>query len=205
MTRSIQRSRLPSVQSPTAPSPPLATSSRTIAATSAPGGAADQRVERDLALEQAGDLEVGGADAVHHLDRAAVGVERAARRQHDRGGGGERDQQDDQRGDDGQRGQRAEHRREPRLVGDELRRGHRALDRGGDRGGIGAGGELDVDQRGQRQVGAFARGDRAEPLLERGAKLGLGHRRRRWSRRAPTRAAATARASLARPSAIWIE
>ena len=36
-------------------------------------GAADQRVDRDLALEQAGDLQVGGADAVHHLDRRRDG------------------------------------------------------------------------------------------------------------------------------------
>ena len=179
MTRSPQRSRLPSVQSPTAPSPPLATSSRTTAATSAPAVPPISASMRDLALEQPRDLQVGRADAVHHLDRAAMRVERAARRQHDRGGGGERDQQDDQRGDDGQRGQRPEHRREPRLVGDELRRGDRALDRGGDRGGIGARGELDVDQRGKRKVGAFAGGDRAQAIVRAWREARLRARRRR--------------------------
>ena len=33
-----------------------------------------------------GDLAIRRADAVHHLDREAVRVERAARGQHDRGG-----------------------------------------------------------------------------------------------------------------------
>ena len=51
------------------------------------GEASDERVDRDLALEQVRDLEVGRADAVHHFDREAVGVERAARGEHDGGGG----------------------------------------------------------------------------------------------------------------------
>ena len=147
MRKSRIRSRLPLVQSPSAAKPPLEMSSRVDHRDQRPGGAADQRVDRDLALEQAGDLEVGGADAVHHLDRRAVGVERAARRQHHRGGGGERDQRDEGRSDRDQRGQRAEHRCQPRLVGDELRAGHCAGHFGGDRLGVGAGGEVDVDQQ----------------------------------------------------------
>jgi hypothetical protein len=42
--------------------------------------AADQRVERDPALEQMGDLEVGRADPMHHLDGGAMGVERGRAR-----------------------------------------------------------------------------------------------------------------------------
>ena len=58
------------------------------------GDAADQRVDRDLALEQVGDLEVGRADAVHDLDREAVRVERAARGEHDGRRRGRAEQQD---------------------------------------------------------------------------------------------------------------
>ena len=43
-----------------------------------------KRIDRDLALEQVRDLHVGRADPVHHLDGEAVGVERAARGEHDR-------------------------------------------------------------------------------------------------------------------------
>ena len=51
---------------------------------------AEQGVERDPALEQARDLDVGRAHQVQDLDRAAMGVERGAGGEHDGGGGGAR-------------------------------------------------------------------------------------------------------------------
>ena len=63
---------------------PPASSSRTSAAAAAPARLPTSASIGDLALEQVRDLEVGRADAVHHLDREAVRVERAARGQHHR-------------------------------------------------------------------------------------------------------------------------
>ena len=80
-----QESRLP-VSSP-ANEAPLARSSRMIAAGGRAADASDDRVDRDPALEQVRELEVGRADPVHDLDREAVGVERAAGGEDDGRGG----------------------------------------------------------------------------------------------------------------------
>ena len=60
---------------------------------------AEQGVERDPALEQARDLDVGRAHQMQDLDRAAMGVERGAGGEDDGGGGGADHQQDEAGGE----------------------------------------------------------------------------------------------------------
>ena len=59
----------PPAKSSTQTARPPAISSRTSPGRRRPGEAAGQRIDRDLALEQPRHLVVGGADAVHDLDR----------------------------------------------------------------------------------------------------------------------------------------
>ena len=90
---------------------------------------AEQGIERDPALEQAGDLDVGRAHQMQDLDRAAMGVERGARGE-DHGGGGGADHQEHQAGGEpferaDQRGQR----RQPLAIVVDPRRGRDGGDR----------------------------------------------------------------------------
>ncbi len=58
------------------------------------------------------DLDVGRADPMHDFDREAMGVERAARGEHDRGGGGAAEQQHEPEREPPEAAQRAQQRRD---------------------------------------------------------------------------------------------
>ena len=165
-------------------------------AATAPADPADQRIERDLALEQPRDLVVGRADAVHHLDRRAVRVERAARGKHHRRGGCQRDQHHQRRAPARSAREAPQQRREAVAMRDEARARHRRARSRGDRRRVGARREVDVDHRRQRQVGVGA--GRAEPALERPAQLLSADLGDRGSPRRAARAAAIAAGSLGR-------
>ncbi len=104
-----------------------------------------------------------------------MGVERRARGEHDRGGGGERHQQHQPGGEPFERADQPDQRRQCAGMIVDLRRRRDAAHGGGDRVApiMPVRREVDVDQRGQRHVAvepAFA-----EPRLEQRAHLARGN------------------------------
>ena len=137
---------------------------------------AEQGVERDPALEETGDLDVGRAHEVEHLDRRPVQVERGAGGQHDGGGGGADHQQDEPGGQPFQRPDQGGERSKPLTIVVDPGGGRRGGDRAGQLGepGMGLGRQVDVDQRRHRDVLGDA--PLPEPGHEQPVDLLLRHR-----------------------------
>ncbi|ESZ88369.1 MAG: hypothetical protein Q27BB25_04820 [Blastomonas sp. CACIA14H2] len=142
--------------------------------------AADQRaqggIERDAPLEQPRNLLVRAAEQVHDVDRVGMRGKAAARREHDRGGGGEGKQRDQRDRQPAQRRDQIKHRFQPLAMRIDPRIGCNGLHRAaqpGQRGAISLRAKIDVDQRGQGDVAA--RRAAAQPWRQQRADLGLAH------------------------------